>query len=104
VPQEIADFSILMSGGFSLRTALLLNFLSGLTAILGAILFWTFAGALERHLAWFMTATAGMFIYIAGSDLIPQLHHHRTAPGLMIYVPFLGGIALIAVLNALTGH
>ncbi len=28
-----------------------------------------------------MTATAGMFIYIAGSDLIPQVHHHRTAPG-----------------------
>jgi zinc and cadmium transporter len=104
VPQEIADFSILMSGGFQLRTALLLNFLSGLTAILGAILFWAFAGALEDHLAWFMTATAGMFIYIAGSDLIPQVHHHRTAPGSLIYVPFLGGIALIAVLNAVTGH
>jgi len=104
VPQEMADFSILIGGGFQFRTALLLNFLSGLTAILGAILFWTFAGSLEQYLAWFMTATAGMFIYIAGSDLIPQLHHHRTAPGSMIYVPFLGGIALIAMLRALTGH
>jgi len=104
VPQEIADFSILTSGGFRPRTALLLNFLSGLTAILGAILFWTFAGSLEQHLSWFMTATAGMFIYIAGSDLIPQVHHHRTAPGVLIYVPFLGGIALIALLNAITGH
>jgi zinc and cadmium transporter len=102
VPQEIADFSILIGGGFQLRTALVLNFLSGLTAMLGAVLFWTFAGPLENHLAWFMTATAGMFIYIAGSDLIPQVHHQRTAPGSMIYVPFLGGIALIAVLRAFT--
>ncbi len=104
VPQELADFSILISGGFQLRTALVLNFLSGLTAMLGALLFWTVAGTLEHYLAWFMTATAGMFIYIAGSDLIPQVHHHRTAPGTMIYVPFLGGIALIALLRALTGH
>ena len=46
-----------------------------------------------------MTATAGMFIYIAGSDLIPQVHHHRTAPGVLVYLPFLGGIALIAALT-----
>jgi zinc and cadmium transporter len=104
VPQEIADFSILIGGGFRPRTALLLNFLSGLTAILGALMFWAFAESLARHLAWFMTATAGMFIYIAGSDLIPQLHHHRATPGPMIYVSFLGGIALIALLSALTGH
>ncbi len=104
VPQEIADFSILIGGGFRFRVALLLNFLSGLTAILGALLFFALGGVLEDHLAWFMTATAGMFIYIAGSDLIPQVHHHRTAPGALIYVPFLGGIALIAALGGLVGH
>ena len=53
-----------------------------------------------HHLAWFMTATAGMFIYIAGTDLIPQLHHHREGPGAMVYLPFLGGIALIATVGA----
>jgi len=104
VPQELADFSILISGGYSVRTALILNFLSGLTALLGPLFFFAFESATERHLAWFMTATAGMFIYIAGSDLIPQVHHHRTAPGGLVYIPFLAGVAIIAVLSAIIGH
>jgi zinc and cadmium transporter len=104
VPQELADFSILISGGYSYGRALLLNFVSGLTALLGAYLFFALGDVVERHLAWFMTATAGMFIYIAGSDLIPQVHHHRAAPGALVYLPFLGGVVIIAALAAVLGH
>ena len=103
VPQEIADFSILIGGGFPFWKALLLNFLSGLTAILGALLFFALGDLVERHLAWFMTTTAGMFIYIAGSDLIPQVHHHRAAPGALVYLPFLAGVVIIAALAAILG-
>jgi hypothetical protein len=45
-----------------------------------------------------------MFIYVAGSDLIPQLQHQRTGPGAMVYLPFLGGIALIAAVSATVGR
>lgn len=104
VPQELADFGILIGGGFSREKALLLNFVSGLTCVLGALAFFAISPAIEGHIAWFMTATAGMFIYIAGSDLIPQLHHHRTGLSAWIYMPFLGGVILIAALGALIGH
>lgn len=104
VPKEIADFSILMSGGFDFRTALLLNFATGLMALLGPVVFFALEGAVTQHLAWFMTGAAGMFIYVAGTDLIPQLHHHREGPGAMVYLPFLGGIALIATVGALVGR
>jgi zinc and cadmium transporter len=104
VPKEIADFSILMSGGFDFRTALLLNFATGLMALLGPIVFFALEGTVTQHLAWFMTGAAGMFIYVAGTDLIPQLHHHREGPGAMVYLPFLGGIALIATVGALVGR
>ena len=104
VPKEIADFSILMSGGFDFRTALMLNFASGLMAMLGPVLFFAVEGAVARHLAWFMTGAAGMFIYIAGTDLIPQLHDRRAGPGAMVYLPFLGGIALIAAVGAVVGR
>jgi len=100
VPQELADFGILVSGGMTARDALLLNFLSGLTAVLGALAFFAVGAGMQPYLAWFMAATAGMFIYIASSDLIPQLHHHRALhPGTQL--PFLGGIVLIALLIAL---
>jgi zinc and cadmium transporter len=104
VPKEIADFSILMSGGFDFRTALTLNFATGLMALLGPVVFFALEGVVEPRLAWFMTGTAGMFIYVAGSDLIPQLHHDRVQPGAMVYLPFLGGIALIAGVSALVGR
>jgi zinc and cadmium transporter len=101
IPQEIADYGILVSGKFSRRAALLLNFLSGLTAMLGAAVCFAFQETVERHIGWFMTATAGMFIYIAASDLIPELHHTRRRGSWLHTLPFLGGVVLIAVLVAL---
>ena len=98
IPQEVADFSILVAGGYTRQRALVLNFLSGLSAVVGVLVFFAAGAAVEDHLAWFMAATAGMFIYIAGSDLIPQLHRHR---GLTRWtqLPFLGGVVLIAILG-----
>jgi zinc and cadmium transporter len=98
IPQELADFGILVANGFTRERALLLNFLSGLSAVVGAVLFYAAGPLVLTHLSWFMAATAGMFIYIGGADLIPQLHRHR---GLSRWtqVPFLVGALLIALLT-----
>lgn len=101
VPQEIADLGILVAGGYSRRRALVLNFLSGLTAVLGALVFFAVARGVQNQLPYFMAATAGMFIYIAGSDLIPQLHRHQQGGGRVTQLPFLAGIALIWAVEAL---
>lgn len=74
IPQEIGDFGVLVHGGFSKRKALLLNFLSALGAVVGAVvalILGTYADGLEVILVPF---AAGMFIYIASADLIPELH------------------------------
>lgn len=99
VPQELADFGILVADGMTPRRALLMNFLSGLSSVIGAVAFFAVGAAVEPYLAWCMAATAGMFLYVASADLIPQLHHHRALhPGTQL--PFLGGILLIAALHA----
>jgi zinc and cadmium transporter len=101
IPQELADFGILVASGFTRERALLLNFTSGLTAVVGALVFFAAGPMVLEHLSWFMAATAGMFIYIGGADLIPQLHRHR---GLSPWtqVPFLAGALLIALMTM--GH
>jgi zinc and cadmium transporter len=101
VPKEIADYGILISGGFAPRTALLLNFLTALTAVAGALVCFLVKGFVQSHLAGFMAATAGTFIYIAGSDLIPELHHPRHASTWMATVPFIIGVVLMAVVGFL---
>jgi zinc and cadmium transporter len=99
IPQEIADYGILVTGGFSRGTALLLNFVSGLTALVGAIACFAFETFVVRHVGLFMAATAGMFIYVAASDLIPELHHHRWRDSWLCTLPFFAGIVLMALLN-----
>lgn len=74
IPQEIGDFGSLLYAGFKKTKALLFNFLTALTAILGAIFVLALNindGSLTKLLVPF---AAGGFIYIASSDLIPELH------------------------------
>jgi zinc and cadmium transporter len=74
IPQEIGDFGVLIYGGFSKAKALGLNFLTALTAVIG-----TMVGLLINNLVsdieiFLIPLAIGGFLYIAGSDLIPELH------------------------------
>ncbi|MCX5796434.1 MAG: ZIP family metal transporter [Elusimicrobia bacterium] len=73
VPHEIGDFAILVHGGLSVRRALLCNFLSALTAILGGVVALLLGPVLQGFSDVILPITAGGFIYIAGSDLVPEL-------------------------------
>ncbi len=74
IPQEIGNFGVLVHGGFSTGKALWYNFLSALTAVVGTVLVLTLGAHIEGALNPLSAFTAGTFIYIAGSDLIPELH------------------------------
>lgn len=74
IPQEIGDFGVLIHGGYSKKKALLLNFITALTAVIGAILVLTMGSQINHIEHYIAPITAGGFIYIAGSDLIPELH------------------------------
>src|SRR3989344_3535384 len=74
IPQEIADYALLVHSGLSRTRALFYNFLSALTAFLGAGLLLFLHAAFESVGAFAAAFTAGAFIYIAATDLIPELH------------------------------
>ncbi len=73
IPQELGDFGVLVHGGFSKKKALCLNLLTALTAIIGTILALMFGSNLEEFTPLLLSFAAGNFIYIAGSDLIPEI-------------------------------
>lgn len=75
LPQEIGDFGVLIHGGLSIKKALMFNFISSLTALAGAVFALFFGGVVDNFVPILLPVTAGGFIYIAGSDLIPELHH-----------------------------
>ena len=74
IPQEIGDFGILIHGGFSKTKALFLNFLTALTSFIGVVISLLLSSKVENITLFLIPFAAGSFIYIAGSDLIPELH------------------------------
>lgn len=99
IPQEIGDYGVLLHGGFSRGKALLFNFLIALTAVGGVILTLllnSFFGGLAAILVPF---AAGTFLYIAGSDLIPELHKDiGVRKALLQLIAFVAGMAVMGAL------
>ena len=105
VPHELSDFLILIHGGFSNRKALKYNFLSATTAIFGAIVVLMLASQSENIERYLVPFAAGNFIYIASSDLIPELLKKRQGASSLLQVALLlGGIILIPLIAHVLGN
>ncbi|CAN5159982.1 ZIP family metal transporter [soil metagenome] len=96
IPQEIGDFGILIHGGFSKKKAIIYNFLTGLTAIVGTVLALLISNSVSNMTHFLMPFAAGSFIYIAGADLIPELHKDEsTKSGIIQTIAFVIGILVM---------
>lgn len=74
IPQELGDFGVLLHSGFSKKRAILFNFISATVAIAGAFFALVIGQESENFSKMMVPMAAGGFIYIAMSDLIPELH------------------------------
>lgn len=98
VPQELGDYAILVHGGWSPRKALLFNFLSALTFLLGGLVAWGLASRFDTTLL--IAFAAGNFVYIGASDLVPEVNRHREpATNVIHFGSFVAGVALLAAIR-----
>lgn len=74
IPQEIGDFGVMIYSGFSKKKALFVNFLVSLAAVFGVLVALLVSEKVDGIGIFLIPFAAGGFIYIAGSDLIPELH------------------------------
>jgi len=77
VPQEIGDFGLMLHRGLRPKQIILVNILSAAVAFIGAIITYLLGNILEGYIPMLLAVTAGFFIYIASSDLIPEIHHEK---------------------------
>lgn len=101
IPQEIGDFGILIYSGISVKKALFLNFISALTAVVGAVIALILESRIRGFAMYLLPITAGGFLYIGGSDLIPELHkedHVKISTSLLQLVAIMLGIGIMALL------
>lgn len=102
IPQEIGDFGVLLKSGFSRSRVLWYNVITALTALLGALLTYFFSAGIEGFLSILLAITAGFFIYIAASDLIPEIHDkNRRQFAAYLNLILIAGIVAVGVLVTL---
>lgn len=104
IPQEIGDFAVMFHGGMGRVKVLIYNFLAALMTPLAAILAYVFSSSLERAIIPLIAFAAGNFIYIAGSDLIPEIHKHYSPSKATLQSICLGfGILVIWLVEKVLG-
>lgn len=100
IPQELGDFGILVNSGWNKTKALIFNFISALTFPIGAIIAYIFS---DYHFSPLVLAfAAGNFIYIAASDLIPQLNTCKTLVQISQFVLFILGLVIMLLVKILS--
>ena len=98
IPQEISDFGVLIYAGFSRRKALLYNLISAGLALLGVIGGYLLLKNIDHLNNFLLPFTAGGFIYIAASDLVPELHkENHPGRSIISFIVFLSAIILMMV-------
>jgi zinc and cadmium transporter len=80
IPQEVGDFAVLLHAGYTRRRAILLNLLSASAGIAGTVLVYVAFKDLPGALPYMIAFAAGGFLYVAMSDLIPDLHRSTREP------------------------
>lgn len=104
IPHELSDFMILLHGGFSNAKALFYNFLSASTAIFGTVLVLFISSQVAEIERYLVPLAAGNFLYIAATDLVPELLTKRDGKvSILQVVILLFGIVLVPMLSMLFG-
>ena len=102
IPQEIGDFGVLVYAGFKKTKALFINFITALAAILGGLFGYFLATNAQNIMVFFLPFAAGSFIYIAASDLIPEIKKETNLKkSILNFVIILLGIAIMYSLKFL---
>ncbi len=97
IPQEIGDFGLLLHAGFSKKRALLFNLLSAALAFIGVFIVFAMGGGIQKFVPIALAFAAGGFIYIAGSDLLPEINRTKELkPSIVQVLSLLIGVLLMA--------
>jgi len=99
IPQEIGDFGVLIHAGFNKLKALILNYIVASVVILGGVVGYFVSFYTENLIAYLLPIAAGGFIYIASSDLMPEIRKETSIKksALMFGIFLLGIILMFAV-------
>jgi zinc and cadmium transporter len=104
IPQEVGDVAVLLAAGYSRGGALLLNVATGVSGIAGALVAYGAVEVVPGLRPFVLAFSAASLLYIAMSDLIPDLHRGQLdANAVRQVVLIVAGVATIVIFERLVG-
>lgn len=104
LPQEVGDFGILLSRGVRASRVIIINILSGLATVAAATVTFTLGSGNDWQLGYPLALAAGFFIYIAASDIIPEIHENPKRLANIQSAVLLIGVVTISLVSQLAPH
>ena len=105
IPQEIGDFGVLIYGGFKKKKAIVLNFIVALLIVAGGIVGYFISRNIEQAVVFLLPFAAGGFIYIAATDLIPEIKKElNIKKSMATMIVFICGILIMWLVKILFHH
>ncbi len=104
IPKELGTFALLLSRGWKDKTVLVANLLTALATVAAAVTVFLLGTAGELSIGPLLALTAGFFIYIAASDIIPDIHEQPRRIGTIQALTLVVGIVVVGVVITLLGH
>ncbi len=102
IPQEIGDFGVLIYAGFKRKIALIINYIVALSVVLGGLAGYFLSSFFQNMIPYLLPFAAGGFIYIAASDLVPEIKkEERFIKSVFSLLVFILGIGLMFILKIL---
>lgn len=103
IPKELGTFALLLSRGWKDKTVILANLATALATVVTALFVYYLGTDAHLPVGPLLALTAGFFIYIAASDIIPEIHEQPRRTGTIQAAMLVGGVALVGYVITLLG-
>ncbi|MNX34143.1 zinc transporter ZupT [compost metagenome] len=103
IPKELGTFALLLSRGWKGRTVVIANVLTALATVTMALLVFGLGSDAHIPIAPLLALTAGFFIYVAASDIIPEIHEQPHRTGTIQAAMLVSGIVVVGTIVTLLG-
>ncbi|MDQ5982987.1 MAG: family metal transporter [Patescibacteria group bacterium] len=103
VPKELGTFAMLLSRGWRDRTVLLANVATAVATIVMAVLVYVLGSSQHLPVDILLAMTAGFFLYVAASDIIPDIHEQPQKTGMVQALALVTGVVLVGWIITLLG-
>ncbi|NCU40433.1 ZIP family metal transporter [Candidatus Saccharibacteria bacterium] len=104
IPQEVGDFGILLAKGVKTKRVIWVNIASALATVVTAMTVFLLGSTSGLDTSPLMAIAAGMFIYVAASDIIPDIHERPRAEGRVQSLMLFLGVAIIGSIALIMSH